>query len=89
MARSGDKLRAYYYKGFAVPALYEYCENEGIRYTIGLISNPRLEALAEDSLEEAQERYEAQKEKVRLLSEGYFVACCGLLVVGRLENEAA
>jgi hypothetical protein len=60
--------------GFAVPALYEYCENEGIRYTIGLISNPRLEALAEDLLEEAQERYEAQKEKVRLLSEGYYRA---------------
>jgi hypothetical protein len=33
--------------GFAVPALYEYCEKEGIDYTVGLISNPRLEALAE------------------------------------------
>jgi Transposase DDE domain group 1 len=53
--------------GFAVPALYEYCESEGIRYTIGLITNSRLEALAEGLLEEANERYEAQKEKVRLL----------------------
>jgi hypothetical protein len=50
-----------------VPALYEYCESEGIRYTIGLITNSRLEALAEGLLEEANERYEAQKEKVRLL----------------------
>ena len=29
--------------GFAVPEVYEYCEKEGIDYTIGLISNPRLE----------------------------------------------
>jgi Transposase DDE domain group 1 len=60
--------------GFAVPALYEYCESEGIHYTIGLITNPRLEALAEGLLEEAKERYEAQKEKVRLLSEDYYRA---------------
>jgi hypothetical protein len=60
--------------GFAVPALYEYCESEGIRYTIGLITNPRLEALAEGLLEEAKERYEAQKEKVRLLSEDHYRA---------------
>ena len=26
--------------GFAVPAVYEWCEQEGINYTIGLISNP-------------------------------------------------
>lgn len=32
--------------GFAVPSVYEYCEREGIDYTIGLISNPRLEAIA-------------------------------------------
>jgi len=28
--------------GFAVPALYDYCEHEGITYTVGLITNPRL-----------------------------------------------
>jgi Transposase DDE domain group 1 len=28
--------------GFAPPAVYEWCEEEGIGYTIGLISNPRL-----------------------------------------------
>jgi hypothetical protein len=38
--------------GFAVPALYEYCEKEGLDYTVGLISNPRLEALAEGLLDE-------------------------------------
>ncbi len=42
--------------GFAVPEIYDYCEKEGIDYTIGLISNPRLEALAEGLLEEAKKR---------------------------------
>jgi hypothetical protein len=37
--------------GFAVPEVYEYCEREGIGYTIGLISNARLEALAEPLLQ--------------------------------------
>jgi hypothetical protein len=39
--------------GFAVPALYDYCEREGITYTVGLVSNPRLERIAEDLLDEA------------------------------------
>src|SRR5215210_8695108 len=43
--------------GFAVPALYEYCEKEGIDYTVGLITNPRLEALAESLLNEAKNRH--------------------------------
>ncbi len=58
--------------GFAVPAVYEYCEREGIEYTIGLITNPRLETLAVGLLSEAQRRYDASQQKVRLLSEfGY------------------
>jgi hypothetical protein len=36
--------------GFALPAVYQYCEREGIDYTISLISNPRLETLAEPLL---------------------------------------
>ena len=28
--------------GFALPAVYEYCEAEGIYYTIGLVPNTRL-----------------------------------------------
>jgi hypothetical protein len=55
--------------GFAVPEIYEYCEKEGIGYTIGLISNPRLEALAQDLLRRAkQESEEREGEKVRLVS---------------------
>lgn len=60
--------------GFAVPALYDYCEREGITYTVGLITNPRLEGLAEDLLEEAKERHEAQGEKARLFSEDLYAA---------------
>jgi Transposase DDE domain group 1 len=51
--------------GFAVPALYDYCEAEGITYTVGLITNVRLEELAEDLLEEAKRRYGEQPEPRR------------------------
>jgi hypothetical protein len=60
--------------GFAVPEIYDYCEREGIDYTIGLISNPRLEALTAALLEIAQERYEVEENKVRLVGEGFYRA---------------
>jgi hypothetical protein len=60
--------------GFAVPALYDYCEQEGIVYTVGLITNPRLEELACDLLAEAKESYDRKGEKVRLFSEGLYGA---------------
>ena len=60
--------------GFAVPALYDYCEKEGITYTVGLITNPRLKELAEDLLDEAKRRYGDQREKVKLFSEGAYEA---------------
>ena len=63
--------------GFAIPALYDYCEREGITYTVGLITNGRLEELAEDLLEEAKRRYGDQpepQEKVKLFSEGRYRA---------------
>jgi hypothetical protein len=37
--------------GFAVPSVYEWCEKEGVDYTIGLITNSRLEAMADPLLE--------------------------------------
>jgi hypothetical protein len=62
--------------GFAVPEIYDYCEKEGIGYTIGLISNPRLEALAEGLLSKAERESEEQEEgeKVRLVSSGSYRA---------------
>lgn len=61
--------------GFAVPAIYEYCEKEDIGYTIGLISNPKLEALAEPLLECAKRESLARDgQKVRLVSEVPYAA---------------
>jgi Transposase DDE domain group 1 len=61
--------------GFAVPEVYDYCEEEGIGYTIGLISNSRLEALAQDLLVRAQRQSEAKEgEKVRLVSDASYRA---------------
>ncbi len=61
--------------GFAVPEIYHYCEQEGIGYTIGLISNPRLEEIAEDLLGRAErESEEGTGEKVRLVSSGSYRA---------------
>lgn len=60
--------------GFAVPSVYEYCEAEGIRYTIAMITNPRLEQMAASLLEEAKRRYEQRGRKVRLLSQGCYRA---------------
>jgi len=61
--------------GFAVPAVYEYCEAQGIAYTIALITNSRLEEMAASLLEKAKRRHEKQPErKVKLLSEGHYRA---------------
>jgi hypothetical protein len=61
--------------GFAVPEIYDYCEEEGIDYTIGLVSNPRLEAIAEPLLARAErESEELEGAKVRLLSDASYRA---------------
>ncbi len=61
--------------GFAVPAVYTFCEREGIAYTIGIAPNARLKALAADLLAEAeQQRTRTQVEKVRLLGETLYQA---------------
>ena len=45
--------------GFASPKLYAWCETYGVDYTIGLIPNPTLEALAAPLLAEAQAQSQA------------------------------
>ena len=60
--------------GFAVPALYDYCEQEGITYTIALITNPRLAEMAEELLGEASEEHERTAHKARLFSENLYGA---------------
>jgi hypothetical protein len=60
--------------GFAVPALYDYCEDQRIAYTIGLSRNARLEELAAPLGEEAQRQRTETGEKVRLLAEQTYQA---------------
>src|SRR5262249_45280210 len=60
--------------GFALPALYAYCERERITYTIGLAPNTRLQALAAPLVAQAHLQYQQTGEKVRLASEGRYAA---------------
>jgi hypothetical protein len=60
--------------GFALPALYAYCEQEELTYTIGLGSNSRLEAMAAPLLEEAKQQQATTGAKVRLAGEGQYAA---------------
>jgi hypothetical protein len=61
-------------RGFAVPALYDYCEGEGIDYTIGLSPNARLRTLAAPLVEEAAQQHEQSGQKARLAGEGRYAA---------------
>jgi hypothetical protein len=60
--------------GFAIPAMYEYCEEEGLGYVIGLIRNDVLERMIEGLLETAQRQYEETQKKQRLFTEGKYQA---------------
>ena len=60
--------------GFAVPALYDYCEREGISYTLALITNERLKQMATDLLEEAKEEHQRTDKKARLFGEDLYGA---------------
>ncbi len=61
--------------GGAVPAIYDFCEQEQVGDTIGLIPNRRLEALAAPLLAEAARQREATgAESVRLMGETAYEA---------------
>jgi hypothetical protein len=64
--------------GFATPDLYAYCEAHAIGYTIGLVPNARLEALAAPLRGEAQRQQAASAEPatttVRLAGAGRYQA---------------
>jgi hypothetical protein len=51
---------------FGVPWMYEVCEANGLFYTFGFSSNPRLKRLTEDLLQQAEKQYEETKQKARL-----------------------
>ncbi len=60
--------------GCAVPALYTFCEQERIDYTIGLITNSRLEAIAAPLLAQAQDRQAATGDTTRLCAQTRYQA---------------
>lgn len=60
--------------GCAVPAIYEFCDRERVDYTIGLVPNPRLAAVAAPLLAEAQQQAATRAEKVRLVGEAPYQA---------------
>jgi hypothetical protein len=60
--------------GFAIPALYEHCEREGLKYVIGLIRNDVLERMIEKLLATAKEKYQESGQKQRLFTEGKYQA---------------
>jgi hypothetical protein len=60
--------------GLAVPALYEYCEQENLGYVIGLIRNDVLERGIQELLDEAKSRYEKTQKKQKLFGEMWYQA---------------
>jgi hypothetical protein len=61
--------------GFAIPRLYAWCEAAGVAYTIGLIPNPTLDAIAAPLLADAQAQSDAQGgAKVRLAGATWYQA---------------
>lgn len=51
--------------GFAIPALYEYCEQEGLTYAIGFKRNPRLEQAVAELVVETEAAWQREGRKQR------------------------
>lgn len=62
--------------GFAIPALYDWCEVQDapVWYLIGLAQNARLRALAEPRLQAARAEHERTGEKVRRIHRARYAA---------------
>jgi hypothetical protein len=52
--------------GFGMPWMYEVCEQNGLFYTFGFATNPRLRRLSEGLMDQAVQQYEQTKQKQRL-----------------------
>lgn len=55
--------------GFALPAMYEYCEREGLFYCFGYATNPVLVRRTEAMLSEAVEQFQQTSEAVQSFAE--------------------
>ncbi len=52
--------------GFGLPLMYEICEENGLTYTFGFSTNPRLKKLTEGLMQRAVEEHAKSKQKQRL-----------------------
>jgi hypothetical protein len=52
--------------GFGLPLMYKTCEENGLSYTLGFSSNPRLKKLTEGLMQRAVEQYGQTRQKARL-----------------------
>jgi hypothetical protein len=52
--------------GFGLPKMYEICEENGLTYTFGFSTNPRLRKLTEGLMNQAVEQYGRRQQKQRL-----------------------
>jgi hypothetical protein len=60
--------------GLALPAVYDWCEDNGVTYAISLPTNSRLEALAEAFLQAARDEVARTGEKARHFHEFRYAA---------------
>ena len=75
--------------GFAIPELYEFCESNGIRYVIGLITNDRLRERVSDLAAGLENRFEQTGQKQRTLTSFWHKAASwpfGRRVVAKVER---
>ncbi len=55
--------------GFATPKLYDFCDEEGLQYEIGLSRNPRLERALQPLLDRALQQFEESGQPQRCFDE--------------------
>jgi hypothetical protein len=60
--------------GFAVPAVYDFCERAQVEFTVGLAPNPRLRALAAPLVEQVAQEHQQTGAKVRRGADGQYAA---------------
>lgn len=60
--------------GFCRWRMLRWCDNNGVGYIVGLAKNKRINALAADLMEQAEEQYEATGIKQRIFSETMYAA---------------
>ncbi len=59
---------------YSCPSVYEFCEEHNIKYVLGLNPSKPLKKRVEPLVEEAQRRYEREREPVKMFSDFFYKA---------------